>query len=314
LVDKIHVGLKELKDIQYQNLPVLPLPMEDLLVIVPEKIDVIMNIILYRGREFEENEKPAAEKVGFMCTNSRMDIRSGDLVIGRYSVLPYHDEQERDINAIGARMINTTRMHNWIADVGSWACEDGALYGRTFRTWNRIEDVPDGIPLVVKGQTNSMKFQWSQKMYAPDKKSAIDIYLKLSDDSLIGQQTIYFREYLPLVRLMTGLNGLPISKEFRFFVYNGVILSGGFYWSSHVADLTTVPSIEEVPLTFLWEAVESVAQHANFFALDIAQKEDGNWVVVEINDGCQSGISENKPETLYSGLMRALSTPYDSFI
>lgn len=260
-------------------------------------------VILYRGREFEDNEKSAAESAGFTCIDSRMKIKSGEIIIPRYSFLPYPEELEKDINLVDAKLINSVRTHRWIADIGNWASLEGI---KTFRTWDRIEDIPDGTPLVVKGQTNSRKFSWNNLMYAEDREQAIKIYLELSNDSLIGQQKIYFREYIPLVRLTTGLNGLPISKEFRFFICNGVILSGGFYWSSHIEELKEIPSIEEVPLKFLWESIEVISQHANFYALDIAQTEAGEWIIVEINDGCMSGLSENNPTTMYKGLMRSL--------
>lgn len=265
-------------------------------------------VILYRESEFYHNpgELEAAE-THFFCTPSRMCIKSGDLVIGRYSLLPYYEEQERDIEIAGARLINSWRQHKWIADVGSWACEGGALEGITPRTWTCLEDVPDGIQLVLKGQTNSKKFLWNSSMHAVDKAAAMKVYCKLLDDTLISQQQIYIREYVPLKRLATGFHGLPISKEFRVFVCYGEIVSSGFYWSSHVADLDNVPKTSEIPMDFLVPAIKAVSRHANFFAIDVAQKDDGGWVVIEINDGGMSGLSENDPAELYKNLKRVVS-------
>ena len=69
-------------------------------------------VILYRGKEFEDEELEAARAAGFFCTNSRMDIRPGDVCIPRYSALPFYEEQERDIHRVGALRLNTQRGHD----------------------------------------------------------------------------------------------------------------------------------------------------------------------------------------------------------
>ena len=50
-----------------------------------------------------------------------------------------------------------------------------------------------------------------------------------------------------------------------------------------------------------------VAEHVTFFVLDLAETEEGEWSVSEVNDGQQSGLSENDPNTLYFNLRTALS-------
>lgn len=36
--------------------------------------------------------------------------------------------------------------------------------------------------------------------------------------------------------------------------------------------------------------------------IDVAQTESGDWIVIELNDGQMSGLSENNPEILYKNL------------
>jgi hypothetical protein len=110
------------------------------------------------------------------------------------------------------------------------------------------------------------------------------------------------REYVPLRRLATGLNGLPISKEFRVFVLDGKILASGFYWSSHVDDLDHVPSPSEIPAAFLQEVITRVGDNIRFWVVDVAHTEAGDWIVIELNDGCMSGLSEVRAEALYCAL------------
>ena len=147
-------------------------------------------------------------------------------------------------------------------------------------------------------------------MFAKNKKEAIEVYFKLSDDGLIGRQKIYIREFVPLFTYMIGIGGLPVTKEFRFFICDDEILCGAFYWSSHVDDLEIVPSIDEVPKEFLNEATKRISKSTyspRAYALDVGIKTDGTPIVVEINDLQQSGLSENDPAVFYTRLFKVIS-------
>jgi hypothetical protein len=265
-------------------------------------------VILYRGTEFEKEEMEPAKQAGFICTNSRMDIRAGDLVIGRYSVLPYYLEQARDIKSVGARLINSFAQHQYIADMKNWY-EDLSEF--TPKTWMRLQDAPrEEAPFVLKGATNSKKFLWDELMFAKDWQAAGVIYNRLMNDGLIGEQDIYVRKYVPLKTYLTSFHGLPITKEFRFFVCRGEVVSRGFYWSSHidevVAAVGVLPDPTEVPETLVQEVIARIGDQAEFVVVDFAQMATGDWLVVELNDAQMSGLSENAPEVLYPNLMRAL--------
>ena len=244
----------------------------------------------------------------FDLTDSRMDIEPNDLVIGRYSVLPFYEEMERDIMLADAKLINTLSQHKYIANLMEWY-ED--LEGLTPRSWPCLEVAPIEGPFVLKGETNSRKFQWDTHMFAKNRRDAANICVELQNDSLICSQNVVVREYIPLKTYMTAIHGLPITKEFRVFVAYVEILSGGYYWSSHVEDLPVVPSCDEVPKDFLREVIERISNKASFYAIDVAQTEKGDWIVVELNDGQMSGLSENKPEALYKNLRRVVDKAWN---
>ena len=257
-------------------------------------------VILFRHLPNEDHkELTAIERSDIYLIESRMDVRPDMLVIGRYSVLPFYGEQERDIKQAGAQLINNHYQHNYIAHLMSWY---GDLEGLTPRSWMSLEE-------------------WDTHMFAKDRRAAAEICVELQNDSLIGSQDIIIREYVPLKTYMTAIHGLPITKEFRFFVAYGQILSGGYYWSSHVEDLKQdiligaeamgVPSPFEVPREFLQKVIYRIGGKANFLAIDVAQTAAGDWIVVELNDGQMSGLSENDPEILYKNLTRVLRTMYE---
>lgn len=262
-------------------------------------------IILYRDDVDWRQEADAAKKY-FECTNSRMTIQPEDLVIARFSALPFYKEQEYDINYVGAKMINTYQQHRYIADLANWADD---LEGLTPKTWTRLQDLPEQGPFILKGETNSKKYYWKTHMYAADKRAACEVESRLHADSLITYQNIYIRQYIPLHTYLIGLQDLPITKEFRFFVYKDQILSGGYYWLSHTYELEEMgikPDVNEVPSEFLNKVISRVKDKVNFYVIDVAQTQSGDWIVIELNDGQMSGLSENDPNELYKNLANAL--------
>lgn len=262
------------------------------------------HVILYRGREFEEEEYMAARSAGFVCMNSRMYIDEGDLVIPRYSSLPFHKELEADVTIAGARLINSFAQHQYVADMQNWYSD---LERLTPETWFRVSDVPfqKGGPFVLKGCTNSKKFLFDTHMFCQNRADLGTILGRLLDDGLIGQQSIYVREFEQFKTYKVGLHGLPVTAEFRFFILNSQVITGGYYWASHIEELREMGisehelSAERVPTSFLEEIIARVGNKIPFFVVDVAQREDGRWRVVELNDGCMSGPSCIDPAILY---------------
>ena len=267
----------------------------------------LRHVVLFRCSLAEEGELGAV-RTHFDVHESRMTLPTNSVVIGRYSVLPYYLELENDLKHVGSRLINSFKEHSYVADLGSYIEDLGDI---TPRTWPSLDVVPkDAGPFVLKGATNSKKWQWNTHMYARTWNDAMGVYLRLSEDGLIGSQRIYVREYVPLKRLWTSFSGTPITKEFRFFVIDDVIIGSSFYWDSFAQDIVEqggmVPSSNEVPDEFLREAMRRVWGRCPFYVMDVAQAEDDRWLVIELNDGQMSGLSGIDPQALYSNMKRVL--------
>lgn len=262
-------------------------------------------VILYRTPPDLDFAEESAIQRHLPMIHIRTRVQSGDLVIGRYSVLPYYSELALDVRYLGGELVNSYSQHRYIADLKNWV-ED--LYDMTPRTWGRLEDLPEKGPFILKGETNSRKDKWLTHMYAETKADAVQVWLRLKDDPLFADQQIYIREFVPLKKLHTGINGMPVSEEYRFFVLDGKVLTGAFYWSSHTADLKTVPSADAVPEAFLTKALAAIGNYATFYVIDVARTESGQWIVVELNDGQMSGLSENDPDKLYAAIAQRFVT------
>lgn len=263
-------------------------------------------VVLFRPPDMDKDEV-AASSACFPTFRERTRIQKDDLVIGRYSVLPFFADLQADADYVGATLINNIKQHRYVADMRNW-CED--LYGVTPDTWYRLEDIPPSEkgPFFLKGQTNSRKFDFKTHCFAANRAAANDVYWRLCQDGLIGHdsQNVYIRRFEKLRTFMEGMNGLPVTNEFRVFVLDGQILTGAYYWSNYVDDLPAVPQFSEVPQDFLRSVINRVKSRIPFFALDVGQRLDGSWMVVELNDAMQSGLSENDPHVLYRKLREQL--------
>jgi len=106
---------------------------------------------------------------------------------------------------------------------------------------------------------------------------------------------------VPLEKLEEGINGMPITNEWRCFFWGTDLVSAAYYWSQAECAEQMGPLPEEArELADLVAA--RLAPKVPAFVVDVAKTEEGRWIVVEINDFQQSGLSMNSPEGFYSRL------------
>lgn len=262
--------------------------------------------ILFRSSGLNNEDEFDIAKKYFECSRYRSQAPKDSLIISRYSALPFYDELEIDLASKNSHLINSYVQHRWIASF-DWYHD---LSDVTAETWfdGDFYRCQNPGPFVVKGRTNSRKHQWNKLMFAPTKQAAVGIASDLMSDPLISEQGIVYRKYVPLrTHEVCSISGLPFAHEFRLFFYKTELLAHGYYWSIATND---APPISEKGLAFGKRVAERASKHANFFVLDIAEKADSpdEWILIEVNDGQQSGPSECNLDDLYSNLAKAVTT------
>lgn len=263
---------------------------------------MLNQIILFRPSFNDGSLEEATIAAKYFTIKMQRNACYKNLVIGRYSVLPYYRELARDLDLNESKLINNYDEHQYIANM-EWLqdIED------TPKTWtdDNFYQAPED-QYVVKGRTNSVKAKWNTLMFAKDKRRALDIAGELCSDSLIGPQTIVYRKYVPLKTYEVGINGLPFTHEFRLFFYKNKLLCYGYYWS--VAEKTDI-DIGEDGLNFAQSIADNITTNnrTNFYVLDIAQDINDKWWLIEMNDGQMSGLSMCDPHKLYGNLRKALN-------
>lgn len=263
-------------------------------------------VILFRKYNWNKEEREIAAQY-FDVVYSRMNLKDS-LVVGRFSTLPFYHELQNDLLSVSSTLINSTLDHQYIANFDYY--ED--IKKHTPKTYFDVTHLPDdGGPFFVKGRTNSKKHLGFKKTKAANKAEAIKIQGQLLEDADYEQQGVIFREFVPLkIVEKNQIHDHHFFNEWRFFFYQDTLLCYGYYW----VNAENIPTNDQLPqeaIDFAKKMASIIKEQSNFFVIDIGQKETGEWIVIECNDGQQSGLSNCDPHELYSNLAKCLTPKKD---
>jgi hypothetical protein len=257
--------------------------------------------ILFRNSYETEDEFLALKNSQFVYREFRSFLPKNTSVIGRYSVLPFYSELYHELLLNSSELINNYLQHLYVADINNWYHDLKDFTPKTY--FDEFHLIPKGPSYVVKGHTNSRKFQWDKQMFAESSGDVTRVVSSLLDDTFIRDQGICVREYIPLVTYDIGLNNLPITNEWRFFCFKNKGMIGGYYWSNYSEHQPyPVSGLPKKAFNLLSSVIEIVSKSINFFVIDIAETQDNEWIVIELNDGQMSGLSCIDPNEFYAWL------------
>lgn len=251
-------------------------------------------ILYVRPSMFQREERLAAYRAGFDVISNLAYVKMNELVVPRYSVLPFRDDVLREARELACRLAT----HELAYEPWFWNEEIVPL---TPKTWSALVDVPiDCWPCIVKGRINSRKQSWKRLMFAPTPQDGRLITERLLDDPLIAEQGIIYRQWEPFQVIEKREIGPDAINEWRVFTFGGKVIDAGYYWSG--IDVPTPPKPEG-----LEDFVEALAKKVNvtdldFTCWDVGVREDGALRLIEINDGAMAGLSCIDPYNFYAQL------------
>lgn len=159
-----------------------------------------------------------------------------------------------------------------------------------FKAIHALTDQFGDNPIIVKDYVKSEKHNWEEACFIPNAsdKSKVEAvvkrFIELRGDSL--NEGLVFRRFEALEFLTKhSQSGMPLTKEFRLFFANKKIVSVFNYWDEgEYGNLK--PDLKS--FTQIAQRIES-----NFFTMDIAQKVNGEWIIMELGDGQVAGLPNN---------------------
>ena len=196
----------------------------------------------------------------------------------------------------GIQLINSPKEYAKYHLLPGWYSDFEGL--TPFSVWNESRDIEDALKLtkglegafVVKDYVKSRKHEWHDACFIKDISDkeetfrVINNFIYRQGDNLEGG--VVLRKFESLKSMGRHKDsGMPISEEYRVFVFKGEILISDNYWSKN----------EEVNISedeYLW--IESMASkiESNFVTIDLVRKTDGKLIIMEMGDGQVSGLQQ----------------------
>ena len=163
-----------------------------------------------------------------------------------------------------------------------------------------------GWPVFVKGERQTSRHRAATSVI----RSVAD-YERVREawrhDPILAWQRIVLREFVPLrpaspdVPASNSPHSLPASFEFRTFFWRGELVGFGPYWRG--VNYSASDAERAAAVAVAAEAARRV--DVPFLVVDVAQAADGRWLVIECNDGQDSGYAALRPLPLWRRVLDA---------
>jgi hypothetical protein len=165
-----------------------------------------------------------------------------------------------------------------VHDSNLWAVVDAAL---DFREKTKS-------PLIIKDAVKSLKHDWYKACFIPEHANGIEmakiigafLEAKLSHHDL--KKPVVIRKFESLETVgRHPKSGMPLSHEYRTYVYQGKVLLQAPYWE------VDYPKKVEPDPKFIEMLIKEIGSKcgSQLYTIDTALKTDGSWTVIEIGDG-----------------------------
>jgi hypothetical protein len=144
------------------------------------------------------------------------------------------------------------------------------------------------FPVFLKGERQTNRHNKSMSI-ANNLADLENILHYWKQDNVLGWQRLICREFVNLEKIAEPVGDkIQPSKEFRIFLWKNRTVGIGHYWTEFEKVELTVS--EKTHITRLAEEISTIVA-VPFLVVDVAKKADGEWIVIELNDGQESGYA-----------------------
>ena len=171
--------------------------------------------------------------------------------------------------------------------------------------WSESKNIEDALRLtdglegafIIKDYVKSRKHEWYDACFIKDIRDkenterVINNFINRQDSNLEGG--VVLRKFESLKSIGNHKDsGMPISEEYRIFVFKGEVLIADNYWNDS-GEL----NITEDEYTLIESIISKI--ESSFITIDFARKTDGNLIIMEMGDGQVSGLQQMEKYEFY---------------
>jgi hypothetical protein len=224
--------------------------------------------------------------------------------VGRFGVTADYAELHRRLAEGGVALVHTPEQYLLASELPRWYPLLSDLTPRSvwFEGPPPAEEIERHFawPVFLKGsrQTSRHRAALSILRSPGDYARAAEEYRR---SPLLSAQALVCREFVPLRPVPAPPSEtIPPAFEFRTFWWRGRCVGAGPYWAA-VAAYSWTRAEERAALAVAQEAARRL--EVPFLAVDVAQTRRGDWIVIEVNDGQESGYGGIAPLALWQAVV-----------
>ncbi|KAB8145597.1 DUF4343 domain-containing protein [Chloroflexia bacterium SDU3-3] len=224
--------------------------------------------------------------------------------VGRFGATENYAELYQQLAESGVALIHTPEQYGLASELTHWYPLLADLTPRS--VW--FEQPPSAAeveqhfswPIFLKGsrQTSRHRAALSILRSPQDYTRAMEEYRR---NPILHWQAVVCRELVPLRPVPAPESDtIPPAFEFRTFWWRGQCVGAGPYWAA-VAAYTWTKAEQREALAVAQEAARRL--DLPFLVVDVAQTREGRWIVIEVNDGQESGYAGIAPVALWQRII-----------
>lgn len=208
-----------------------------------------------------------------------------------------------DLASLGVTPINSLEQHLRSSSLPVWY---PILDGLTPRSvvFNGQPDIDVverelGWPVFMKGERQTSRHSRRLSIIQGPEQMC-EVLKEARIDPILQWQRLICRQFESL-RIVEDTNSavVPTAFEFRVFFWRGAVVGWGRYWAS--ASYTATPHERAAAEAVATEAAARL--DVPFLVVDMAQRTDGRWIVIEVNDGQESGYAGVEPLPMWTKII-----------
>lgn len=230
-----------------------------------------------------------------------------ELCVLRIGAILDYDAEFAEKAVWGLRLVNDPAQHARASELEHWYPEITELTPRS-RVYDELPSLPElrsefEFPVFIKGSRQTSRHNPDLSI-ARDSAQYDRVRQLYAQDEILHWQRPVVREYVALESISGSVAGkVRPSVEFRTFWWFGECVGVGPYWYQLASY-----SSPDLSVGVAVAGVAAARLNIPFLVVDIARTTDGSWMIIECNDGQESGYAGVFAPTLWRNILEQQAT------